>query len=57
LTPKIQEIYSKEHSIQSGKVYDYLEDEKHRLLKKFNCQTIEEVIIILERKLAEKKKQ
>ena len=33
---------------------EYLLMEKDRLIKKFGCQTIEEVMAILEKKIAEK---
>jgi hypothetical protein len=54
--PTLKEIYSKEKLIESDKLNEFLLDEKYRLLKKFNCNTIEEVITILEKKISEKKK-
>jgi len=49
-TPTIKERYSKEKLIESDKLNEFLIEEKYRLLKKFNCNTIEEVITILEKK-------
>lgn len=54
--PTIKEIYSKEKLIESDKLNEFLLEEKYLLLKKFNCNTIEEVITILEKKIREKKK-
>jgi len=55
--PTIQEIYSKENLQLSDDVDDFIQTEKVRLLKKYNCNTMGEVIKKLEQSIKEKHKK
>ena len=53
--PTIQEIYSKEKLQQSDELDYFIRAEKARLLKKYDCNTIGEVIQKMEQLIKEKK--